>query len=70
MTMKFPFVTRKTYDRLSACAQKLCADVIRLEDERDGVIGKAADLADIERKDREQERGHFEAILNNMRGAR
>jgi hypothetical protein len=67
--MKFPFVTRTKYDRLLACAQKLCADVIRLQDERDAIIGNACQIADVERADREQERGHFEAILTNLRGA-
>lgn len=67
--MKFPFVTRKKYERVVACAQKLCADAIRLQDERDAIIGNACQLADVERTDREQERGHFEAILTNLRGA-
>lgn len=67
--MKLPFVTRTKYDRLMGCAQKLCTRVVELEDERDNIVGKAADLADIERTDREQERGHFEAILTNLRGA-
>jgi hypothetical protein len=67
--MKVPFVTRKKYDRLLACAQKLCADVIRLQDERDAIIGNAADLADIEREDRKLERSHMVAILTNLRGA-
>ena len=68
--MKIPFVTRKKYDSLLQCAQKLCAEVIRLEDERDGVIGKACVLADIEREDRKLERSHFEAILTNLRGGK
>jgi hypothetical protein len=67
--MNFPFVTRKKYERVVACAQKLCADVIRLQDERDAILGNACQLAEVERADREQERGHFEAILTNLRGA-
>jgi hypothetical protein len=67
--MKVPFVTRKKYERLLSCAQKLCADVIRLQDERDAIIGNAADLADIEREDRKLERSHMVAILTNLRGA-
>ena len=64
--MKFPFVTRGKYERLLACAQKLCAQVVELEDERDNIIGRSCDLADIERRDREIERGHFEAVLTNI----
>ena len=66
--MKFPFVTRKKYDQLIDCSKKLCARVIELEDERDAIIGRACALAATERADREQEHGHFEAILTNMRG--
>lgn len=65
--MNWPFVTRAKYERLEAVAKNLCNEVIRLEDERDNIIGRAADLADIERTDREMERGHFEAILTNNR---
>jgi hypothetical protein len=71
--MEFPFVTRRKYNRLMLCTQKLCAQVVALEDERDNlkserdnIIGRAADLADIERKDRELERGHFEVVLTNI----
>ena len=67
--MKFPFVTRKKYDSLMACTQKMCQRVLELEDERDAIIGNACQIADVERADREQERGHFEAILSNLRGA-
>ena len=66
--MTFPFVTRKKYDQLIECSKKLCARVIELEDERDAIIGRAADLADIEREDRKTERNNFEAILTNLRG--
>lgn len=65
--MQFPFVTRKKYEHMVSVAAKLCARVIELEDERDGIIGNACQLAANERAYREQERGHFEAILTNMR---
>lgn len=66
--MKFPFVTRKKYDRLIDLARKVNDENIRLKIENDTILGNACELADIERKDREQERGHFEAILTNLRG--
>jgi len=66
--MKFPFfVSRKKYQHMVSVAARLCARVIELEDERDGIIGKAAEMADIERQDRKREREHVEAILTNMR---
>ena len=66
--MKFPFVTRKKYDLLMECARKFCARMLELEDERDNIIGRAAELADIERQDRKLEREHVAAIFENLRG--
>lgn len=68
MKFQFPFVTRKEYDPMVDVAAKLCARVIALEDERDAIIGRAAELADIERKDRATEREHVEANINNLPG--
>ena len=65
--MKFPIVSRRKYEQMTSVAARLCARVLELEDERDGIIGRAAELADIERQDRKIEREHVEAILRNLR---
>ena len=66
--MNFPIVSRSRYDRLLAVLKELNDKYIALQVEHDSVIGRACELADIEREDRAREREHFEAIVTNLRG--
>lgn len=71
--MKFPWVSRKQYDRVFAALRMVNDQVIQLKldnknltEERDRILYNASRLADIEREDRKLEQSHFEAVLNNI----
>jgi len=63
--MKFPFVSRKRYESVFEALKKVSADYVALQLEHERIIGRAAELADIERQDRKRERDHVAAIFAN-----
>jgi hypothetical protein len=72
--MKFPLVvlTRSKYEAILNIVRRLNEDYIKsqlevekLRKENETIIGRAAQLADIERQDREREREHVAAIFAN-----
>ncbi|HKV79750.1 MAG TPA: hypothetical protein VJP02_16490 [Candidatus Sulfotelmatobacter sp.] len=72
--MKFPFVTRKKYDRLMECARKFCARMLELEDEiaslkseKDTILGNAC--VELHKRDElvAAERDALVAIYHNIR---